>query len=135
MCADYYEPLQCIWCKATLGKVEAKRCLEKRIRPACRDMKSYAACTHCLENALYLERTLFPGKAIHPGHLQQPDPWITQHVIRCMYCGGQLSRDEKERHRLFFENFWLFRSQVRGRCYSCTRDGARPPYEKSAAFR
>ncbi|AAA66849.1 transforming protein [Alces alces papillomavirus 1] len=133
MCGECYAYLTCIWCKKGLDKVDAKRCHEKKIRIACRNGKHCAVCTSCLENGLYLERSLFPGRPIYPGDLYEPDPWVMFNDIRCMYCGGCLTRDEKERHRLFCEDFWIFRHQVRGRCYLCTRHGSRPPYKETPA--
>ncbi|ALO50069.1 E6 protein [Deltapapillomavirus 5] len=123
----------CLWCRNPLGHVDALHCSQNEIRPVLRDGEIFAACKTCLETVLWLERTLYPGILVSPGVVTRPDPWIATHTIRCMYCGSKLTADEKDRHRHFGESLVSFRGTVRGRCYLCSRNGARPSYQQSAS--
>ncbi|AAA66841.1 transforming protein [Odocoileus virginianus papillomavirus 1] len=133
MSADYYEHLYCVFCYCVLGKVEARRCYDKKIRTVVRGGLRCAVCTACLEKGLYLERVLNAPQPVYQGSIEEPDPFIQKACIRCMYCGGILTRDEKDRHRYFEELYVIFRNQVLGRCYTCTRHGmCSAPYRANA---
>ncbi|ABV27560.1 E6 [Capreolus capreolus papillomavirus 1] len=128
-----FTSLSCLWCKNKLKRVDALRCELKDIQPVTRDGFVFAACTGCLELALWMERNVFPGIVVHPGDCSSNPPWITSLRIRCMYCGAKLTADEKDRHRYFEEPYVSFRGRVRGRCYDCCRDGTRPQYKQGAS--
>ncbi|ASC60394.1 protein E6 [Ovis aries papillomavirus type 4] len=112
----------CLWCRVELSSLEKYRCTSKGINVVQRGKGFYGVCLACLEVALTLERSLYPAQSI---------PATVDHferTIRCCYCGSKLNIDEKRRHFLENECYALVRGCLRGRCYDCTKDGARTKY-------
>ncbi|AAA66831.1 transforming protein [Bos taurus papillomavirus 2] len=125
-----FSGLACVWCREPLTEVDAFRCMIKDFHVVYRDGVKFGACTTCLENCLDKERRLWKGVPVTGEEAQLlHGKSLDRLCIRCCYCGGKLTKNEKQRHVLYNEPFCKTRSNIiRGRCYDCCRHGSRSNY-------
>nr|WRU87536.1 E6 [Bovine papillomavirus] len=125
-----FSGLDCLWCREPLTEVDAFRCMVKDFRVVIREGCRYGACTICLENCLATERRLWQGVPVTGEEAELlHGKTLDRLCIRCCYCGGKLTQNEKHRHVLFNEPFCKTRANIiRGRCYNCCGHGSRGSY-------
>lgn len=111
-------------CDNPLGSVDVLRCQHKKLRVVDRGGKRYGVCTPCLETGLKIERHLYGANITSVEQLErlagQP---LRRILLRCYFCGGVLTENEKKRHLFHKEGFLQTRHSFKGRCYDCYSDG------------
>lgn len=129
-----FDGLSCVFCKNVLSRLDELRCRQKRFNRIHKNGQYYGACSSCLENALTIERSLFPTSLVLPAALEVTSgrPW-NKLIVRCYYCGSPLSKDEKYRHILDSEPFVRARGTFKGRCNNCRSDGSRPVHGQASS--
>ncbi|AXQ00531.1 E6 protein [Okapia johnstoni papillomavirus 1] len=131
-----FQGLRCLWCKVDLSAVDAYRCKVKLCTPVFRRGERYGACTSCLETFLTLERVCYACSHVTAEDVYAETNVHTENLrIRCYYCGGCLTPNEKHRHETLGEPYCKIRGIIRGRCYLCAQDNARPIHNEKPASR
>ncbi|QMS92575.1 early protein E6 [Camelus dromedarius papillomavirus 3] len=122
--------LPCLVCKNPLGSVDALRCQQKKVNHVFRNGRWHGICTVCLEEGLRIERKYCSKPILTVEELETEAKKPLRHIfMRCYFCGGLLSHNEKLRHLQSAEWFVKARNHYRGRCYDCYSDGRGTAYD------
>lgn len=112
--------LPCIFCRTCVSSLQLATFRERCLSLVWRGDICYAACVRCINLVAEIERVKYFQCTLRGEYIeyftQQP---LQELIVRCLYCMGLLTNEEKIDVIACGQNFCLVRGHWKGICHNC----------------
>lgn len=113
--------LPCIFCKVQISSLQLATFNERRLSLVWRGDRCFAACINCINRVAEIERLRYFQCTLKGEYIEYFTQQALQDlIIRCLYCMGLLTNEEKIDVIASGLNFYLVRGYWKGVCYNCS---------------